>query len=70
VNPHQVKTWEEVESWLRSKGFVPTPNLAPAGGRYWVSKSKRHIVVPNDIDGFYPDVLWQDLYRRAQQIIP
>lgn len=70
MNPQQVRAWEEVESWLRSKGFVPTYIAAVGGGQIWQSKSKKNIVVPDPIDGFYPEVFWNDLVRRANLIIP
>lgn len=69
MNPHQVKTWAEVEEWLREKGFVPTHERVD-GGQIWRSKSKRHMVVPDHVDGFYPDYFWNDLVRRAEKIVP
>lgn len=69
MNPHRVKTWEEVEAWLRSKGFVPTHETVD-GGRFWRSKSKRHIIVPDHVDGHYPDFFWTDLARRVEAIVP
>ena len=69
MNPHQIKTWESVESWLRSKGFVPTSNTID-GGRYWRSKSGRHMIVPDHVDGFYPDFFLADLIKRVEQIVP
>lgn len=69
MNPHHVKTWEQVQAWLMSKGFSPTHNVVE-GGRIWVSKSKRHMIVPDHMDGFYPDFFWDDLVRRAEKIVP
>ncbi len=69
MNPSQVQTWESVEAWLARKGFVKT-NVRGEGGYLWRSKSKKHIVVPDDIDGFYSDYFWRDLQRRANQIVP
>lgn len=69
MNPYQVKTWGQVEAWLEKKGFVPTSETTD-GGRFWRSKSKRHLVVPDHVDGYYPDYLWVDLYERAMQIVP
>lgn len=70
MNPGQVKTWKDVETWLIGKGFTKTHERAEGGGYFWRSKSKRHIVVPDDIDGFYPDFFWRDLYRRVMDIVP
>lgn len=69
MNPVQVKTWGSVEAYLTSKGFTITADKVD-GGRIWRSKSKRHIIVTNPIDGFYPDFLWDDLVKRVQQIVP
>jgi hypothetical protein len=69
VNPHQVKSWESVESWLKTKGFTATHETVD-GGRFWRSKSKRHIIVTDSVDGFYPDFLWQDLVKRVNEIVP
>jgi len=70
VNPNQVKTWAEVEGWLYERGFTPTSETTDDGGRIWRSKSKRHLVVPDHIDGYYPDYLWKPLVERAMQIVP
>jgi hypothetical protein len=69
VNPRQVKTWESVEEWLKSKGFTQTTEKVD-GGKIWRSKSKRHIIVTNHTDGFYPDFLWKDLVKRVDAIVP
>lgn len=69
MNPNQVKTWEEVEAWLTKKGFVPTHETVD-GGRIWRSKSKRHMIVHDHVDGFYPEFFWDSLVRRAEQIVP
>lgn len=69
MNPAQVRTWESVEAFLRSKGFVPTQQLYD-GGRIWCSKSKRHMNVQDHVDGFYPEVFWNDLVKRVAQIVP
>lgn len=69
MSPGRVRSWDEVEAWLRSKHFVPTNDLYP-GGRFWRSKSKRHLMVPDAIDGFYPEFFWADLVQRANDIIP
>jgi hypothetical protein len=69
VNPVQVKTWGDVEAWLVSKGFTKTQERGE-GGYFWRSKSKRHIVVPDDVDGYYPDYFWHDLHRRVMDIVP
>lgn len=69
MNPHQVKTWQEVEAYLLKKGFIPTPEIV-LGGRIWRSKSKRHITVPDSVDGHYPDFFWVDLVKRVEQIVP
>jgi hypothetical protein len=69
VNPHQVKSWEAVEGWLKSKGFTQTSEKVE-GGRIWRSKSKRHIIVTNHVDGFYPEFLWADLVKRVEKIVP
>lgn len=71
MNPHQVRTWEAVEQWLRSKGFVPTQHVVEGGGAtLWRSKSGRHLSVPDHIDGMYPEYFFNDLWRRARQIVP
>jgi hypothetical protein len=69
VNPGQVRTWESVEAYLQSKGFVPTQQLVD-GGRIWRSKSNRHMAVPEHVDGFFPEVFWIDLIKRVAQIVP
>lgn len=69
MNPFPVKTWEEVEEHLKRKGFTPTSDVVP-NGRYWRSKSRRHMVVPDHIDGMYPDYLWNDLVERVEAIVP
>ena len=69
MNPHQVKEWANVEKWLESKGFVKTPDRIN-GGQVWRSKSRRHIIVPDAVDGFYPEYFWNDLVERVDAIVP
>lgn len=68
MNPHKVKTWEEVQDWLKAKGFTRTENTVD-GGRYWRSKNGRHIIVTDPTDGFYPDFIWADLVKRIDKIM-
>lgn len=70
MNPNQAKTWESVEQWLKSKGFVPTSEYTDDGGRFWRSKSRKHIIVPQHIDGFFPEYFFTDLERRVNDIVP
>jgi len=69
VNPTKVKTWDFVEGWLKSKGFTRTTETV-LGGRYWRSKSGRHIIVPDHVDGFFPDFFWDALVKRVEKIVP
>lgn len=69
MNPAQVKTWEFVERYLASKGFVQTSETVD-GGRIWRSRSRKHMIVTDHVDGFYPEFLWNDLVRRVAEIVP
>lgn len=69
MNPSQVRTWETVEGWLKSKGFTKTHEKVD-GGWFWRSKSKRHIIVPDHVDGYYPDFFWKSLKKRVDAIVP
>ncbi len=66
----KVATKQEVENVLRERDFDPT-TLTTATGRFWRHKvTSRHVLVPDSIDGYYPDWLLYDLMSHIGEILP
>jgi hypothetical protein len=57
----RIKSAEELEAELRSKGYEPTEHRTRTG-RVWRSKlTGKHIIVPDSYDGYYPDFILNDI---------
>jgi hypothetical protein len=63
VNPHRVVSKEEFESELRAAGYTAT-NRTTKTGAFWKSKTGKHLLVPYDYEGMYPDFILKDVRAR------
>lgn len=61
MNPRRVKTQAEVEEELRAKGFAPTQHHLGTGRVWRHEGTGRHIIVPDPVDGMYPDAIIRDM---------
>lgn len=61
-----VREAEVVES-LKKAGFTKTTKTT-ATGTYWRSKAGRHLLVPESVQGFYPDWLLNDINERLHKL--
>ena len=61
---------ENLQAILRARGFEPTEERT-ATGRFWRSaETKKHVLVPDSVQGFYPDWLLSDLEEITGKIDP
>lgn len=61
---------DKLQQVLRARGFEPT-EVSTATGRFWRStETKKHILVPDSVQGFYPDWLLADLEEITGKIDP
>lgn len=66
----RVVSEDDVHKRLAASGFEATGNRV-ATGEYWRSKSTgKHLLVPDSVQGFYPDWLLKDLEARIGKISP
>jgi len=65
----RVATVGDVEDALLGKGFEPTEHYT-ATGRYWKhSGTGRHLLIPQSVQGYYPDWMLQDLVWDLGEIV-
>jgi hypothetical protein len=61
-------TEAQVTTKLKEFGYSPTDSVT-ATARFWRHKErKRHLMVPNSADGYYPDWLLHEVVARARLI--
>lgn len=66
----KVLTEGDLEQVLRDRGFRPT-TFKTATGRYWCdAQGLRHVLVPDSLDGYYPDWMLYELEARVGVIAP
>jgi hypothetical protein len=58
----------QVEARLQALGFEPTKERT-ATGVFWCRKSDgRHLLIPDSVQGFYPDWMLADLEKEIGKI--
>jgi hypothetical protein len=61
---------EQLKQILGKRGFEPTDERT-ATGRFWRSRDTgKHVLVPDSVQGFYPDWLLADLEGITGKIDP
>jgi hypothetical protein len=61
----RVKSAEELEAELRARGYEPTDFHSGTGRAWRHIPTGRHIIVPDPLDGMYPDAIIRDIRDMA-----
>lgn len=68
MNPYKVKTIGDLETILRDHDLEPTDSSTTTG-RFWkCKKTSKHIQIPTDLDGHYPDVVIKEILEEIAEL--
>ena len=68
MNPFQVKTLASFEGYLTAIGFTKTVEETDTSNFWKSNQNGKHVQVPKDVDGFYPDFLMRLVLEQVVAI--